>query len=214
MNIKRNKKIIKFFEKIPNKPTVFSPILKKFYQHNLNKLLTQSMEDFNYIGFKAALLMGANPNVDAQSKKGYHLVTRAARSGDVLFLETLIKFSGDIHGDAGIGGYLPLHMAATKGMGEAIEVLIKYGEDIQSLYILDELKNRVSNFPNGWTAFICACTHNKTEAAKTLLELGANPFDVNEYGVSALDICKKFNNIELSDFIMKKQQIKLLPSNT
>ena len=206
MNIKRNKIIIKFFEKLPNKPTFFSHILKKFYQQNLNKLLTQSMADFNYIGFKAALLMGANPNVDAQSKKGYHLVTRAARSGEILFLETLIKFGGDIHGNAGIGGYLPLHMAATKGMGKAIEVLINYGEGIQSLYILDELKNRVSNFPNGWTAFICACIHNKTEAAKTLLELGADPFDVNEYGISALDICKKLNNFELIDCIMTKQE--------
>lgn len=213
MNIKRNKILINFFKTLPNKPSFLSPILKKLYQQKLNKLLTQSMEDFNYIGLKLALIMGANPNVDAQSKKGYHLVTRAARSGETLFLETLINFGGDIHGNAGIGGYLPLHMAATKGMDKAIQTLIQYGEDINSIYILDEFKNRESIFPNGWTALICACIHNKAEAGKTLLDLGANPFDVNEYGISALDIAKKMHNDELVEYILQKQQIKSLLPN-
>lgn len=199
--MKRNKFLIQLINFFPNKPLVVAKILKKHYQCSLNTLLTNSMETFNYIGFKTALLLGANPNIDAQTKKGYHLVTRCARSGEDSFLKTLIEFGGDVHGNEAKGGYMPLHMAATKGMASAIEVLVHHGAHIHALYYL---KEHHSYEPIGWTPLICACLHNKTQAAKMLLDLGANPSDTNEHGENALQICIKNKNDELIEHINRK----------
>lgn len=188
---------------LPNKPVFLSPIFKKFFQNKLNRLLTNSMEKFNYVGFKLALYLGANPNIDAQIKQGYHLVTRCARSGEGLFLETLLKFGGDVHANLPKGGYFPIHMSATKGHAISIELLVKYGADIHAVYELPEI-SKVSNYPLGWTALICSCIHNKTEAGKKLLDLGANPLDANEKGVSSIGICLKNKNEELANYINLK----------
>lgn len=204
--MKRNKFLIKLIKCLPNKPIFCSSIFKKYWQERLNTLLTNSMETFNYIGFKTALYLGANPNIDAQIKKGYHLVTRCARSGEALFLDTLLEFGGDVHANLPKGGYFPIHMAATKGMELSIEVLIKHGADIHAVYELEDLE-RISDYPIGWTPLICACIQNKTLAAKKLLDLGANPFDMNEKGIKALDICLKLKNKELADYILEKQKL-------
>lgn len=203
--MKRNKKLIYLFKRLPDKPVFFSPLLKKYWQKKLNKLLTHSMEKFNYLGFKLALYLGADPNIDAQIQTGYHLVTRCARSGEDLFLDTLLKFGGDAHANLSKGEYLPIHMAATKGMDLAIEVLVKYGADINAVYELENVKN-IKDLPLGWTPLICACIHNKTLAGKKLLDLGANPFDVNEKGIPAMDICLKMKNQDLANYILQKQK--------
>lgn len=203
--MKRNPVLIYLVKKIPNKPNFLSFIFKKNFQNNLDNLLKNSMETFNYIGFKLALYFGANPNIDAKIKVGYHLVTRCARSGEDLFLDTLLKFGGDVHANLSKGGYFPIHMAATKGMEKSIEILVKHHADINAVYELENFEKQ-SNYPTGWTPLICACIHNKTLAGKTLLDLGANPFDINERGLTAVEICLKNNNKELANYILKKQK--------
>lgn len=203
--MKRNKKLIYLINKLPNKPVFFSRFLKKYWQTKLNKILTASMESFNYPGFKLALYLGAEPNIDAQTQKGYHLVTRCARSGESLFLDTLLDFGGCVNANLPKGSYLPIHMAATKGMQDAIEVLFKHSADINAVYDLEEIK-KTTRPTTGWTPLICACIHNKTLAGKKLLDLGANPFDTNEKGVAAVDICLKMKNEELAKYILEKQK--------
>ena len=199
------KLMIYLIKLLPHKPIWCSGFLKKNYQIKLNKFLTKSMEKFNYFGFKLALYLGADPNIDAQIKLGYHLVTRCARSGEALFLDTLLKFGGDVHANLPKGGYFPMHMAATKGMEESINVLFNHGADIHAVY---ELENKPFDCPYsyGWTPLICACIHDKTLAGEKLLDLGANPFDVNENGVKAVDICLKMKNQELANYILNKQK--------
>lgn len=204
-NLKRNPLTIYLAQCIPDKPIFFSSFLKKYYQTKLNKLLTNSMEQFNYVGFKLALYLGANPNIDAKIKQGYHLVTRCARSGEGMFLETLLRFGGDVHANLSKGGYFPIHMSATKGHAISIELLVNYGADIHAVYELGEI-DKTSIYPLGWTALICTCIHNKTNAGKKLLDLGANLFDLNEKGINALDICLKMKNQELADYILLKQK--------
>ena len=172
---------------------------KSFISLYENRLLTNNMEKFNYVGFKLALYLGADSNIDAQIKKGYHLVTRC----EGLFLETLLKFGGNVHANLPKGGYFPIHMSATKGHAISIELLVKYGADIHAVYELPEI-SKVSNYPLGWTALICSCIHNKAEAGKKLLDLGANPLDANEKGVSSIDICFKNKNEELANYIKLK----------
>ncbi len=194
---------------LPNKSIFCAPFFQKHFQSKLNVLLTDSMEKFNYVGFKLALYLGANPNIDAQTKLGYPLVTRAARSGEALFLDTLLNFGASSHANLPKGGYFPLHMAATKGMEKAIEVLIMHDADINAIYELEGIKPLHDN-PLGWTPLICACINNKTLAGQKLLELGANPFDTNEKGVSAIDICLKVKNQELANSILAKQKSSIL----
>lgn len=205
MKIKRNHKVIALFAHLPNKMMIGSAFFKKKAQNKLNKMLTNSMETFNYPLFKLSLMLGANPNIDAQIKKDYHLVTRCARSGEALFLKTLLDFGGNVHSNLEKGDYFPLHMAATKGMSDTIEVLIQYGADINAVYELEKITPR-EGFPLGWTALVCACMQNKTEAAKTLIDLGANPFDTNEKGISVVDICLRNNNQSLANYLLEKQK--------
>lgn len=205
MKLKRSNLIINMFKSFSNQKIGISHFLQKNYQEKLNKMLTHNMEVFNYPLFKLALILGANPNIDAQIKKDYHLVTRCARSGEALFLETLINFGGDVHANLPIGGYFPIHMAATKGMADSIEILVKYGANIHAIYYLEDIKPK-EGCPLGWSALVCACMQNKVEATQKLLELGANPFDMNEKGVSVVDICLKNNNTKLANIILEKQK--------
>lgn len=144
-------------------------------------------------------------NIKVTSQKGDHLVTCCTKNGEPLFLNTLLNFGGNVEANEQPGGYLPLHMAATKGMVEAIEVLIKHGADINAVYEVSTTTKKSRN-PKGWTPLICACIHNKPEAVKKLLELGANPFDKNEKGTNAATICLNIKNKELSDYIIEKQK--------
>lgn len=153
------------------------------------------MEKFDYIGFKLALCLGANPNIDSQIQKGYHLVTRCARSGEVELLQLLLDFGADVNAGEAKGGYLPIHMAAAKGHAPILELLVRYGADIHCVYqLLDN--NRVMQ-DRGWTPLICACRQNQTQAVITLLKLGANPLDKDDLGVGALDIATKYKNKEM-----------------
>lgn len=204
MSLKRNSNIINYFKWLPNKKMSVHQFFQKHFQNYLNKMLANSMEEFNYPKFKTVLMLGANPNIDAKSKIGYHIVTRCARSGEVDFLEALIQFGGDVEGGTEPGGYTPMHIAATKGMHQSIKLLAKYKADINAVFELSNIdKNTI--YPLGWTPFIMACIQNKTQAAKILLDLGADPFDINEKGISALTICKKLKNTELVEYIILKQ---------
>ena len=152
MRLNKNKYLLYFIKKIPNKQFFVSKYIQKNYQNKINQYLLNSMETFNYIGFKLALCLGANPNIDAKIQKGYHLVTRCARSGDALLLSTLLDFGGDINGGTAEGGYLPIHMAATKGHANIIEILIQRGADINSIYEIEDQNKNMKRV--GWTPLV------------------------------------------------------------
>ena len=210
MRLNKNKYLLYFIKKIPNKQFFVSKYIQKNYQNKINQYLLNSMETFNYIGFKLALCLGANPNIDAKIQKGYHLVTRCARSGDALLLSTLLDFGGDINGGTAKGGYLPIHMAATKGHANIIEILIQRGADINSIYEIEDQNKNMKRV--GWTPLVCACQENKTDAVLMLLKLGANHLDKNDLGISILDIATKFKNrIMIKAIFDKYEEIPFTP---
>ena len=210
MRLNKNKYLLYFIKKIPNKKFFVSKYIQKNYQNKINQYLLNSMETFNYIGFKLALCLGANPNIDVNFKEGYHLVTRCARSGDALLLSTLLDFGGDINGGAYKGGYLPIHMAATKGHANIIEILIQRGADINSIYEIEDQNKNMKRV--GWTPLVCACQENKTDAVLMLLKLGANHLDKNDLGISILDIATKFKNrIMIKAIFDKYEEIPFTP---
>lgn len=215
MSIKRNHLVLNMVAKIPCRRFWFSKYLVSKYQTYLDELLASAMESFNYITFKMALCCGANPNIDAKILKGYHLVSRCARSDEPEFLETLLLFGGDVHGSRGnvFGGYQPIHMAATKGMTSSIDVLLRYGANLEAVYIpedsLDTSPNR-----RGWTPLVCACIRNHTDTAIALLRAGANPFATDDNGTGLVRICNRHKNYQLATLIEKYQieaDLKLCP---
>lgn len=197
--LRRNKTLISLALKLDNKKFFCADFIKKYFQEKLDKKLADSMEKFDYISLKLSLCLGANPNINAKVGSNYHLITRCARSGDTLLLRTLLDFGGDVFGNQKNGGYQPIHIAATKGHGDIISLLIEYGAQVHDVFELEELKDkkRNPNFPAGWTPLVCACNHNKTDAVVALLNGGANHLDVNESGVSVLDIATKHKNREM-----------------
>jgi ankyrin repeat protein len=204
MSITRNKFLVYLIKLLPNEPIFLNSILNKYFKDKLNNLLIKSMKTFNYVGFKLALYLGADPNIDKKVKIGEHLVTQCAGNGNILFLDTLLQFGGSVRANMPKGGYLPIHMAAVNDKDLSIEILFKHGANINAIYELEGIDTN-KGIPLGWTPLVCACMHNSTLAAKKLLDLGANPFDINEKGIQVMDICLKMKNQELAQYILKKQ---------
>lgn len=189
---------------LPHEPIFFSNILRKYFSQSLNNTLIKSIKTLNYPRFKLALYIGADPNLDRKIKVGDHLVTQCSGNGNILFLDTLLQFGGSIRANMPRGGYLPIHSAAANNKDLSIETLAKYGANINAIYELPGILP-IKGFPLGWTPLIFACINNSTLAAKKLLDLGANPFDMNEKGISIMDICLKMRNQELAQYILQKQ---------
>ena len=79
----------------------------------------------------------------------------------------VIDESADVNRESRVYG-TPLHVAATKGNPEIVEFLLKRGAKVNSLTPI-----------NGSTPLAEAALHGKLEAAKILLDYGANP-DIND----------------------------------
>jgi ankyrin repeat protein len=100
-----------------------------------NRLLLFGMERFSFPMMKLALLLGANPNIDVNfvDRKGYHLVTRCARSGRADLLDLLLKYGGDKHAPSSAWDSIqPIHMAASKGHVEYVKVLSAHGVSLNT----------------------------------------------------------------------------------
>lgn len=192
---------IKLARLLPDKPASFSLILKILsFQAKLDSWLAQSVEDFDYLQFKLALYLGANPNINACIGHEYPLVTRLARSGESIFLETLHIYGASVDARLPPNSFLPLHMAAIKGMSDSINILVKFGADIHARFS-PSANNQSTTL--GICAIISACKHNKLDALQALLAAGANPDDTDETHQSALNICIANNNLELANAIIR-----------
>ena len=130
-------------------------------------MLLDGMEGFNALKFKLALHLGANPNISVSFKKGYHLVTRCARSGDLLLLEMLLKYKGNPNAvSSGFGDLMPLHMAVLKkNKYECIDLLIRYGANPDAVFYLTNIEGKVERTV---TALELAKMHGKVERIRRL----------------------------------------------
>ena len=102
-------------------------------QTKIDGLLLLSMEKFSINGVRLCLFFGANPNQDVGfvDRPGYHLVTRATRSGQSQILKLLLQYGGDPNAySSGFPTIAPLHMAVVKEQASCVKVLIEFGADV------------------------------------------------------------------------------------
>ncbi|XP_023329533.1 caseinolytic peptidase B protein homolog isoform X2 [Eurytemora carolleeae] len=136
---------------------------------------------------------------------------KAIKSGNIIEVEALLKSGGvDVNGKHELG-WGPLHIAAVNSRREIVSVLLEYGADpdiedefmnvyttarekrMQSIDVQisreDEFSNRLSNRANfrGCTPLHYAALADDPGIVNALLEAGADPLKVNDYGKTPLD---------------------------
>src|SRR6185436_5282912 len=112
------------------------------------------------------------------------VIMTAARTGTVDALKALIARGANVNAREKWFGETAVMWAASENHGDAIRVLAEAGADLDARSTLLEapvLEFPRSGGPNsplprgGWTALMFAARQGATEAARALVELGANP---------------------------------------
>jgi ankyrin repeat protein len=103
---------------------------------------------------------GASP--DAVGARGYPLTIEAVKAGRSDCLELLLSRGARVDGPQGFSAKPPLIWAASQGDVRCVEVLLAHGADI----------DREGEF--GMTPLMHACWQGRFEAAKLLVEAGAD----------------------------------------
>lgn len=114
------------------------------------------------------LFVGCRPMADSP-------LARAAAAGAQGEVEALLASGADPNAPGG-RGVMPLHAAARNGRVGVIGALVRAGAAI----------DRRDEAANGWTPLMHAIHKNRPEAARALLEAGADPNARSRGGTSAL----------------------------
>lgn len=141
----------------------------------------------------------------------------AAREGDVMLLQEMVKENPELVNAQNEQGYTPLILAAYNGQLEMVKALIKNGADLDQSFTqgaaihgaafkghLEIVKLLVESGAkldvpdkNHTTPLMYATLFKHTEVAKYLYENGADPLHQDITGNSALSYAESLNNTEL-----------------
>ncbi|XP_068126896.1 ankyrin repeat and SOCS box protein 11 isoform X2 [Hyperolius riggenbachi] len=108
----------------------------------------------------AKVLLENGARVNVVTVDGITPLYNACRSGSIACVSMLLDFGA--HPELETQLAFPLHEAVIKGHRECAEMLIAYGADVDKEIL------------NQGTPLYLACTHQKPECVRKLLELGAN----------------------------------------
>lgn len=113
--------------------------------------------------------------------KGDSIITAVKKGDHERTLSFLLKDSSQAN-KASTDGATPLMYASINGHNVIIDLLIKYGADIDA-----------RDYENGWTALMQATYYGKTHAAIRLIHAGANVCIRAHNGVTAFDMAMLIN---------------------
>lgn len=147
-------------------------------------------------GVQMILLMLEDPAwqeqvvLEHENQIGENAVMLAALNGQTQVLKRLIGLGAQVNRE----GWTALHYAATSGHLDTLALLIDH-----SAYIDAESPNRT-------TPLMMAARFNHTDAAKLLLQAGADPTITNDAGFKARDYAVEGNNKDL-EFVLQLEEI-------
>ncbi len=149
--------------------------IHKTYHEGFTPLL--SAINFNHPDI-AEMLVQAGSDINSRDNKNRHGLFIAAENGTLGMIRRLIKLGIDIEkSPQSTDNKVPLaHIINNKNYDEVLLTLYAAGMDL----------NAVDG--SGQTALHEACGRNETGKAKSLLDVGANPNALNEFGQRPLDI--------------------------
>jgi uncharacterized protein len=143
---------------------------------------------------EALLKAGANPN--AQLPSGITVLMTAARTGNPDIVRRLLEHGADVNAKGAEYGETALVWAAEENHAAAAQVLIAHGADVNARST--EIKRDKDRFglegvltilPHGyWTPLMYAARQGSLDAAKTLVDAGANLNLTDPDGTTALDL--------------------------
>ena len=136
------------------------------------------------------VLLNAGADVNDVAASGTSALVIAAHSGHGPLGIFLLEQGAD-PGAAG-AGYTALHAAVLRGQVELVEALLEHGADANTVVEHGTPARRFSadysirDQLSGTNAFWLAAKYGEVEIFRTLAEHGADPFVVNQRGISAL----------------------------
>lgn len=148
----------------------------------------------NGAGEIVVMLMDAGVDPNSPMPDGDTALMLAARSGNRDSVEALLEHGAEVNAVEPLQGETALMWAAAQNHAEVIRVLAEHGAEIDAVsksFKWDGFTQTgvASYLPlGGLTALLHAARENAIEAARVLLELGADPNAANPIGIGALRI--------------------------
>ncbi len=139
-------------------------------------------------GPQMALIMLDQPEwrtkeiINFENQLGENALMLASLKGQKAVAQRLIELGAEVNR----AGWSPLHYAATSGHVDVIELLLEHHAFIDA------------GSPNGTTPLMMAARFNHTEAARKLLQAGADPTLVNGADMTAKNYAQEGNNKDLA----------------
>ncbi len=147
--------------------------------------------------FKVAkvLLDWNKTNVNALTPQDESPLMMAALKGHVDLVKQILKRDGDVNKK----GWAPLHYAATSTAPGHLEII---------KLLLEENAYIDAESPNGSTPLMMAAMYGTADAAKLLMEQGADPTIKNQRGLTAIDFAQQANRDDVAQAIGKTIRLK------
>jgi ankyrin repeat protein len=148
----------------------------------------------NGAGRIVTMLLDAGAAANVELPEGDTPLMLAARSGTLAGVEALLAHGADVEAVERFHGETALMWAAAENHADVVARLIEAGADIEAIsyeFEWADLKQAgvASYLPRGGlTALLHAARQNAVEAARVLIDRGANPNATNPIGISAMRI--------------------------
>lgn len=161
-------------------------------------------------------LLEAEADPNATVSTGESVLMRAARTGSVGAVRALLEAGADATTTEPVQGQTALMWAAAQGHGGVAQALIEEGADLharslvrrRTVHIGSRYGDRTSytgvvdTNKGGYTALLFAARSGQIDAARVLVEAGANVDDVSADGTSALTLAAHSGQGEFAAFLL------------